>query len=121
MVGVNSWFQEPTKMKIACVAIAGIIRGIAIVLNVRNSPLPSIRAASTISSGRPPSINCLMKNTTEGEAAAGRINGQKVLIRPILYISLKKPMMETCVGIISTTMMKVKAILRSLNRYTTRP
>ena len=61
-------------------------------------------------------MNCLMKNTTEGDAAAGRIRGQKVLIRPILYISLKKPMIETWLGIISTTMINVNAACRSLNR-----
>ena len=47
-------------------------------MNVINSPLPSILAASTISSGNEDFIYCNMKNTTAGAATAGTIRGMKL-------------------------------------------
>ena len=75
IVGSNSLFQLATKVKIACVARAGFIIGIAMVLNVRSSLQPSMRAASRISSGRPAIMYWRMKNTSDGEAMAGTISG----------------------------------------------
>ena len=45
--GLNKSFQLVTKLKIACVAIAGFIIGRTITLKVKNSFEPSIRADST--------------------------------------------------------------------------
>ena len=72
--GSNNLFQLLTKLKIACVAIAGFMIGSAILLKIKNSPAPSIRALCTISMERAGFMYCLMKNTMEGEAIAGRIS-----------------------------------------------
>ena len=53
-------FHEPTNEKIICTAIAGFMIGSTIWLKVRNSPEPSIRAASTISIGSTLSRYCFM-------------------------------------------------------------
>ena len=58
--GVKQLFQELTKVKIACTAIAGFIRGRAMELNVRNSPEPSILAASIRERGSVDSMYCFI-------------------------------------------------------------
>ena len=73
--GVYKLFHDVMKAKIACVAIAGFIKGNAILLNVENSPEPSILAASISEGGITESTYCLKKNTVPGEAIAGIING----------------------------------------------
>ncbi len=45
-------FQEPTKVKMACTAMAGFMMGSTMRLKVLNSMEPSIRAASIRSLGR---------------------------------------------------------------------
>ena len=74
--------------KIAWVASAGFISGSAMRLKVRNSELPSIRAASTISSGKVAIMYCRMKKTTVGDAIAGRISGTYVLTRCSRYMKV---------------------------------
>ena len=53
-------FQFATNVKIACTAMAGFIRGSTMTLKIRNSPAPSIRAASTSDRDRTESMYCFM-------------------------------------------------------------
>ncbi|MNW61764.1 hypothetical protein D3C74_398510 [compost metagenome] len=84
---MNRLFQLATKAKIACVATAGIISGRMIRLKVLNSPEPSTRDASTISSDSVASRYWRMKNTTAGAAIAGRMSGRKLLVQCSLYMN----------------------------------
>ena len=68
-------FQLDTNVNMPCTANAGLSIGVTMVLNVLNSPQPSIRAASTISSGSDEAMYWIMKKYTAGAATAGTISG----------------------------------------------
>ena len=90
------------KAKIACTAIAGFIIGIAIEMKVLNSPQPSIREASTISSGNDDFMYDLMKYTTPGAAIEGIIRGQYVFVSLRSDMNAMNPADVTCIGTIIT-------------------
>ena len=81
---MKSWFHEATYPKIACVAIAGFIRGTTIWLKILNSPAPSILADCTISIESEACRYCLIKNTVIGAAIAGMISMKSLFVNPIL-------------------------------------
>lgn len=78
--GVNRLFQLATKLKMAWVAIAGFIIGSTIRLKIINSLAPSILADCTISIESVGCKYCLMKNTMEGDAIAGKISMDRLLV-----------------------------------------
>lgn len=82
--GVKRLFQLDTKLKIACVAIAGFIIGRTMELNIKYSPAPSILADCTISIDKVDCKYCLIKNTIDGEAIAGKINMSRLFVIWIL-------------------------------------
>ena len=79
--------QLVTYVKIACVAIAGFMIGNTMLLNVRNSPAPSMRAEATMSRFSDGSIYCRMKNTVIGAAIAGKISAKRLFVNPIRYMN----------------------------------
>ena len=59
-------FQVPMKVIRMNAPIIGRTMGRAMMKNMRTSPAPSMRAASSISPGTPLTMACLKRNITEG-------------------------------------------------------
>ena len=65
-------FHEPWNDRIVSVMTAGVAIGIVIDQNVRNTPAPSMRAASSIDAGIE-SKNCFMMKMPAASASSGMI------------------------------------------------
>ena len=103
-------------MKMASAPTPGLIRGNTMSMNVRISPAPSMRAASSISFGMF-SENCFIRNTPKGQPTVGKITAHRVLCRFSHAISLSSGIMMTCLGSAMAQTNRLKINPRPAKRF----
>ena len=98
MSGRRKLFQVATKMNRKIVTIAGARSRSTMVKKMRNSPAPSIRAASSSSSGTDVAAYMRPRKTPNGLTQLGMIIDQMVSVKPRECITMYRGIVSSAIG-----------------------
>src|SRR3954466_7617517 len=98
MNGEKKLVQDMMKLKRPSIAAAGRDTGSAIRQNVWNIVAPSMRAASTSSSGRDWAMYCVIQNTTKAVTRPGTMTAPRLPVQPNVDIAMKSGTTLSWVG-----------------------